>query len=142
LAYSVSGNLCSYHDSALIEIDAACAHAKLPDLVGEGLSILGRFRDELVSDAELDKAKRRFRADLEACYDDLDSLCGWFGGTELYARPRSQEQRARELDRVRPEHIRRVARRVIRPERLCVVVVGALDRRVSRKVSTIVKTFK
>jgi predicted Zn-dependent peptidase len=141
LAYSVSGNLCSYHDSALIEIDAACAHVKLPDLVNEGLSILGHFRDQPVSEAELDKAKRRFRADLEACYDDLDSLCGWFGGSELYARPRSQEQRARELDRVRPEHIQRVARRVFRPERLCVVVVGALDRAVSRKVSTIVKTF-
>jgi predicted Zn-dependent peptidase len=142
LAYSVSGNLCSYHDSALIEIDAACAHAKLPDLVSEGLSILSHFRDQPVSESELDKAKRRFRADLEACYDDLDSLSGWFGGSELYVRPRSQEQRARELDRVRPEHIQRVARRVFRPERLCVVVVGALDRAVSRKVSTIVKTFK
>lgn len=142
LAYSVSGNLCSYHDSALLEIDAGCAHAKLPELVGEGLSILARFRDEPVSEAELDKAKRRFRADLEACYDDLDSLCGWFGGTELYARPRSQEQRARELDRVRPEDIRRAARRVIRAERLCVVVVGALDRTVARKVSTIVREFR
>ncbi len=77
-----------------------------------------------------------------ACYDDLDSLCGWFGGTELYARPRSQEQRARELDRVRPEDIRRAARRVIRAERLCVVVVGALDRAVARKVSTIVREFR
>jgi predicted Zn-dependent peptidase len=142
LAYSVSGSLHSYHDSALIEIDAACAHLKLPDLVGEGLAILARFRDELVSDQELDKAKRRFRGDLEACYDDLDSLCGWFGGTELFARPRSQEQRARELDRVRPEHIRRAARRVIRRDRLCVVVVGALGRSVSRKVGDIVRGFR
>src|SRR5207237_3701469 len=60
LAYSVSGNLCSYHDSALLEIDAACAHAKLPDLVNEALAILSSFRDRPVSDAELDKAKRRF----------------------------------------------------------------------------------
>jgi predicted Zn-dependent peptidase len=126
----------------LLEIDAACAHAKLPDLVGESLSILSRFRTELVSEQELDKAKLRFLGDLEACYDDLDGLCGWFGGTELYARPRSQEQRARELDRVRPEDIRRAARRVIRAERLCVVVVGALDRAVARKVSTIVREFR
>ena len=48
--------------------------------------MLGRFRDELVSEDELDKAKRRFVSDLESCYDDLDGLCGWFGGTELYAR--------------------------------------------------------
>jgi len=142
LAYSVSGSLHSYHDAALLEIDAACAHAKLPALVGEGLAILGRFREELVSDRELEKAKRRFRADLEACYDDLDSLCGWFGGTELFTRPRSQEQRARELDRVHPEHIRHAARRVLRPDRLSVVVVGALGRKVSREVGRIVRQFR
>jgi predicted Zn-dependent peptidase len=142
LAYSIAGSLHSYHDSALLEIDAACAHAKLPELVGEALAILARFRDEPVSEQELGKAKRRFRADLEACYDDLDSLCGWFGGTELFARPRSQDQRAREFDRVRPEHIQRVARRVIRPDRLCVVVVGALGKPVAKKVAQIVRRFR
>jgi predicted Zn-dependent peptidase len=142
LAYSVAGSLHSYHDAALLEIDAACAHTKLPALVGEALTILARFRDELVSDAELDKAKHRFLGDLESCYDDLDSLCGWFGGTELFYRPRSQEQRARELARVRPEHIRKVARRVIRPEHLNVAVVGALGSSLTRKVSKIVRDFR
>jgi predicted Zn-dependent peptidase len=141
LAYSVSGNLHSYHDTALLEIDAACAHAKLPDLVGEALSILSRFRTELVSEDELEKAKRRFLSDLEACYDDLDGLCGWFGGTELFYRPRSQEERARELGRVRPEHVRRVARRVIRPDRLNVAVVGSLRPPLARKVAKIVREF-
>jgi predicted Zn-dependent peptidase len=142
LAYSVAGSLHSYHDAALLEVDAACAHAKLPDLVGEALEILARFRTELVSDQELEKAKRRFLGDLEACYDDLESLCGWFGGTELFYRPRSQEQRAQELGRVRPEHVRRVARRVIRPERLNVAVVGSLRAPLARKVSKIVHGFR
>jgi predicted Zn-dependent peptidase len=142
LAYSVAGSLHSYHDAALLEIDAACAHANLPELVTEGLSILARFRDEPVTDAELDKAKHRFRSDLESCYDDLDSLCGWFGGTELFSRPRSQEQRARELDRVRAADVQRVARRVIRRERLNVAVVGSLGRALSGKVSRIVQDFR
>jgi len=142
LAYSVSGSLHSYHDAALLEIDAACAHAKLPDLVGEALSILSRFRTELVSEQELEKAKRRFLGDLEACYDDLDGLCGWFGGTELFYRPRSQEERAKELGRVRPDHLRRVARRVIRPEHLNVAVVGSLSPPLARRVSRLVKDFR
>src|SRR4030095_1426621 len=50
LAYSVAGSLHSYHDSALLEVDAACAHAKLPALVTETLAMLGRFRDELVGE--------------------------------------------------------------------------------------------
>ena len=74
LAYSIAGSLHSYHDAALLEIDAACAHAKLPALVGESLGMLGRFRDELVGEDELDKAKRRFVGDIEACYDNLDGL--------------------------------------------------------------------
>jgi predicted Zn-dependent peptidase len=142
LAYSVAGSLHSYHDAALLEIDAACAHSKLPDLVNESLSILSRFRTELVSEQELEKAKRRFLGDLEGCYDDLDSLCGWFGGTELFYRPRAQEERARELERVRPEHVRRVARRVIRADRLNVAVVGSLRTPLARKVSKIVRDFR
>lgn len=142
LAYSVAGSLHSYHDAALLEIDAACAHNKLPDLVGESLSILSRFRTELVSEQELVKAKSRFLGDLEACYDDLDSLCGWFGGTELFYRPQPQEERAKELERVRPEHVRRVARRVIRPERLNVAVVGSMRQPLARKVAKMVREFR
>ena len=142
LAYSASAGLYSFHDAALLEIDAACAHTKLPDLIGEALSILARFRSELVSPQELDKAKRRFVSDMESCYDDLDSLCGWFGGTELFYRPRSQEQRAREVERVRAAHIQKVARRVITRERLNVVVVGSLPRAVARKVAALVKGFR
>jgi predicted Zn-dependent peptidase len=141
LAYSVAGSLHSYHDASLLEIDSSCAHTKLPDLVRESLAILARFRDEPVSDAELAKAKHRFRGDLESCYDDLDSLCGWFGGTELFYRPPSQEERARELERIKPADIQRVARRVIRRERLNVAVVGSLGASLSKKVSRIVEDF-
>jgi len=141
LAYSVAGTLHSYHDAALLEIDAACAHAKLPALVTESLAMLGRFRDELVGEDELEKAKRRFVSDIESSYDDLDGLCGWFGGTELFVRADAQEKRARALARVRPEDIRTVARRVLRPERLSVTVVGSLAPTLSRKVEKLVKTF-
>jgi predicted Zn-dependent peptidase len=142
LAYSIAGSLHSYHDAALLEIDAACAHAKLPALVSESLGMLGRFRDELVGEDELDKAKRRFVGDIEACYDDLDGLSGWFGGTELYTRADPQEKRALALARVRPEDIRAVARRVIRPERLSVTSVGALSPKLARRVEKIVKDFR
>jgi len=142
LAYSVAGTLHSYHDAALLEIDAACAHSKLAALVTEALGMLGKFRDEPVADDELDKAKRRFVADIEACYDDLDGLSSWFGGTELFGRADTQENRARALARVRPSDIQAVARRVFRPENLAVTVVGALSPTQSRKVEKIVRDFR
>jgi predicted Zn-dependent peptidase len=142
LAYSIAGSLHSYHDAALLEVDAACGHAKLPALVAEALGMLGRFRDELVGEDELEKAKHRFVGDIEACYDDLDGLASWFGGTELFMRADPQEKRAQELARVRPEDIRAVARRVIRPERLSVTTVGALSPSLARKVEKIVREFR
>ena len=104
--------------------------------------MLGRFREELVGEDELDKAKRRFVSDVESSYDDLDGLCGWFGGTELYTRADPQEKRARALARVRPAEIRDVARRVLRPERLSVTAVGALSPSLSRKVEKLVTDFE
>ncbi len=142
LAYSVAGSLHSYHDAALLEIDAACAHAKLPALLTEALAMLGDFRNQLVGEDELEKAKRRFVSDVEASYDDIDGLAGWFGGTELFTRADPQEKRAEALFRVRPEDIRNVARRVIRPERLSVTSVGALSPKLSRRVQQIVKDFR
>jgi predicted Zn-dependent peptidase len=142
LAYSVAGTLHSYHDAALLEIDAACSHAKLPALVSETLALLARFRDEPVSEDELDKAKLRFASDVESSYDDLDGLCGWFGGTELYCRADSQEARARALARVRPADIQAVARRVIRPGALSVTAVGMLSPALSRKVEKLVDDFR
>ena len=142
LAYSVSGNLCACTaDSALIEIDAGCAHAKLPDLVGEGLSIMVRFRDEPVSEAELDKAKRRFRADLEACWASTACAVGLVAPS-LRAPASASAGAARAASWTACAPRTPAARRVIRAERLCVVVVGALDRAVARKVSTIVREFR
>ena len=142
LAYSVAGSLHSYHDTALLEVDAACAHAKLPALLTEALAMLGDFRNELVAEDELEKAKRRFVSDVEASYDDIDGLAGWFGGTELFARAEPQEKRAAALYRVRPEDIREVARRVIRPDRLSVTSVGALSAKLTRRVKQIVRDFR
>ena len=143
LAYSVAGSLHSYHDAALLEVDAACAHAKLPALVTETLAMLGRFRDELVGERRARQGQAAFRQRRrDRRYDDLDGLCGWFGGTELFSRADPQEKRARALTRVRPADIREVARRVLRPERLSVTAVGALSPALSRKVEKIVRELR
>ena len=142
LAYSVAGSLHSYHDAALLEIDAACSHAKLPALVTETLAMLGalprRARSARTSSRRPSAASS---ATWSRRYDDLDGLCGWFGGTELYCPADPQEKRARALARVRPEEIREVARRVLRPERLSVTAVGSLSPSLSRRVEKLVTGF-
>ena len=134
LAYQVSGGIEPLHDTALLEVDAACAPEKLPDLVAEALSLLGRFRTERVADADLAKAKRRYRGDIEAGYDDLDGLSGWYGGTELFYKPRTHAERVKRFEAVTAEQIQRVARRVLQPRRLTVAAVGSLTPAIKRSV--------
>lgn len=142
LAYHVSGGLEPLHDSAILEVDAACAHAKLPELVGDVLSLLARFRTERVSEQDLAKAKRRFRGDIEAAYDDLDALSGWYGGTELFYKPRTHAERVRLFEAVTADQVQRVATRVLRSDRLTVAAVGALSPAVAKRVKAVVRDFR
>jgi predicted Zn-dependent peptidase len=139
LAYNVSGGIEPLHDTALLEIDAACAPAKLPDLLAEALSLVERFRTEPVRADDLAKAKRRFRGDIEASYDDIDGLSGWYGGTSLFYTPRTHAERLRRFESVTAEAIQRVANRVLRTERRTVTAVGALTAKQERRVRSIVR---
>jgi predicted Zn-dependent peptidase len=138
LAYHVAASIEPLHDTAVFEVDAACAPGKLAALLREAFAILDEFRNESVSPAELDKAKRRFRRDLQASYDDLDGLAGWFGGTELFYRPQTHEERALRMDRIDAADIRAAARRVLTPERLSVTIVGSLRAALLREVREVV----
>jgi predicted Zn-dependent peptidase len=126
LAYSVAAEVEPLHDTSLLEIDAACAPGKLTELVDELFGLLRELRDRPPTAEALDRTKRRYRDQLEASYDDVESLCGWFGGTELFFRPKTHAERVRMMERVTAEQVVRVARRVLAPERLVAVVSGAL----------------
>lgn len=140
LAYHVSAALDPLYDTSLLEIDSACLPEKLPQLVGEIMALLSDLRTTLVSEEELAKAKGRYERDVEAGFDDLEGLCSWFGGTALFfAHPRSPAERYRRVAAVSAEQIRQVARRVLQPERMVAVVVGSLERSLSRRVERILR---
>ncbi len=141
LAYHVAASLEPFHDTALVEVDAACAHAKLPELLREIFGVLNHFRTSLVANDVLEKAKNRYLGDLEAGFDDLGGLCGWFGAADLFQRPRTHEELVKRMKGVTAEQVRRVARRVLDPQRLTVAAVGALDRKTARQVARQVDDF-
>jgi predicted Zn-dependent peptidase len=136
----VSAALDPLYDTSLLEIDSACLPEKLPQLASELMALLSDLRTTLVSQEELAKAKGRYARDVEAGFDDLEGLCSWFGGTSLFfSRPRSPADRYRRVAAVSAEQIRQVARRVLQPERLVAVVVGNVERSLSRRVERILR---
>ena len=102
---------------------------------------MGRFRDEPVTDGELTRIKRRYRNDLFASLDDGHAMASWFGGTALYYSPAALGERLAHMDAITAEDIMEVARRVIRPDRLVIAVVGPLSRARQGEVREIANTW-
>ncbi|HEY7957238.1 MAG TPA: pitrilysin family protein [Polyangia bacterium] len=142
LAYYVSGSLEPFVDTGLFEIDASAHHASVPELVRESLRLVSELRDHPVDADELDKARRRYRWDLERSFDDADAMAGWWGGTELFYGPQNFAEKLARVERVTPESVREAARKVFRPERLTVACVGALGKRAAAKLEREVAAFR
>jgi predicted Zn-dependent peptidase len=142
LAYYVSGNVEPFHDTALFEIDGASAHRNVPALLREVFRLLGELKDKPPEHAELAKAKRRYRWDLEATFDDPDALAGWFGGTELFYRPDAYEVKVARMEAVTAEDVQRVARRLFVPDRLTVAAVGDLGGKLQAEVRSLVEGYR
>jgi predicted Zn-dependent peptidase len=141
LAYYCSASLEPFVDAGLYDIDAACVHAHVPALVKETLGVLAKLRDTPPTVAELEKAQRRYRWDLESTFDDPDAMAGWWGGTELFFGPRSVEDKVQRVKNVTGQDVQRVAARLVRPERLTVACVGTLTKKLEREVRRIVEKF-
>jgi predicted Zn-dependent peptidase len=141
LAYYVSASGEHFHDTGLYDLDGAAAHENVPAFLAEALSVLAQLRDAPPTVEELDKAKRRYRWDLESTFDDPDAMAGWWGGTELFGGPTGYEEKLRRVEEVTPADVMEMARRVFQRERLTVACVGLLEPAARRKLQRIVDAF-
>lgn len=138
LAYSVSAGIDGYADTASFELDAACAHRKVPAACEEILRTLGELVSDPVPDDELARVKLRHRMGLEFSLDSAGELAGWFGGTELFHPPEDYETRIRRVDAVTAADVQRVAREIFRRQQLLVTAVGHMDRSTRKALENVV----
>lgn len=140
LAYSIHAGIVPLSDIALFEVAGATANGKVPELVREILSLLGGLCQGRLEEAELAKARARYRYDTLASIDGAAAMVGWFGGKALYFPPPPLSRRLAAISRVTSKDVIAAARRVLRPEVLVLATVGALSRSeisaVRRAIST------
>ena len=134
LAYSVRAGMDMFEDASIFELEAACTPAKVLPVFEEMVKQLARLRDEPLPEDELDRVRRRHRIGLDFTLDDLNALAGWYGGTELFRRPETFEERLERLEAVTPEQIQEVARRTFSRENLYVCAVGPTKGRAESKL--------
>jgi predicted Zn-dependent peptidase len=124
LAYDVFAALDPYEETGLLEVGASVEHDKLPSLLQAALQLLSELRDGEVSEAELDKAKGRYRWTLRRIIDSPEEMAVYVGTQAVFGRRANLSELLAEVDSITPDRLKAVARRVIRPEDLCVLCVG------------------
>jgi predicted Zn-dependent peptidase len=138
LAYSISAGFDTYSDGGAFEIDAACAHAKVPATCEEVLRTLAELAETPVREDELERARARHRISLDFSLDSAADLAGWFGGTLLFHDPETFAERAARMEAVTAADVLRVARETFRRSRLIVCAVGHMDKAARRALATVV----
>src|SRR5439155_4392361 len=124
LAYALHASIETFHDAGTFEVEAACHPRKAAAVIKAVLETLAELRDDLVPREELARAQRRHRMLLEFSQDSPGDLCGWFGGTELFRRPESFEERCAVVEAQTPARVQEVARRYFTRANLTAVAVG------------------
>jgi predicted Zn-dependent peptidase len=141
LAYSINAGIEPLADVALLEVTGATANAKLPPLVGDLLALLGRLRDG-VTEADLAKARTRYRHEMLASLDDPSAMAGWFGGAALYYPPPTLAERLAQMEAVTVADVAAAARRVIQADNLVLAVVGALSRARQGELRQVIRDWR
>jgi predicted Zn-dependent peptidase len=141
LAYYVSASLETFVDTGLLEFDAAARHGSVNELVAETLALCQTLATDGPRLDELHKAQRRYRWDLERSFDDPDVMAGWWAGASLFLAPVPHTEKLARVGRVTLDDVRRVARRLFRPERLTVAVVGQLTERRQERLRRLLERF-
>lgn len=131
LAYEVFAGLDMYEDCGVVDIGASVEHDKTPELIDEILSLVSELRDGVITRHELQKAKRRYLWELRATLDNPEALANFYGTNLLNDVSDTLDGRALQIERVRIEDIRDVARAAFTRENLSVAVLGDLEEEIA-----------
>jgi len=125
LAYDVSSGLVDYADAGALEVSAGVDPASMPAALDAILVELARLRDELVPDAELEKAKRYLAGGLELRMDDTRHVASWIGGQEaLHDRVLTLDEALAAVQAVDAPAIQRLAGQLFRDDVLRLAAVA------------------
>jgi predicted Zn-dependent peptidase len=125
LAYDVSSGIVDYADAGALEVSAGVDPDGLPAAIEAILVELARLRDELVPEAELEKAKRYLCGGLEMRMDDTRHVASWIGGQEaLHDRVLTLDEALAAVEAVDAPGVQRLAAQLFRDEALRLAVVA------------------
>lgn len=140
LAYGIFASLDLYRDCGVLDVATTVEHSKAPEVISEVLKLLYDLAETPVSQQELDKACARYRWDLRASLDAPEAMAHHYGTLSLYERDGALQGLAHRASTITRAHVQRIAREILRPERLFITCTGALDPALRKRIRRLVNS--
>jgi len=132
LAYDAFASLDTYEEVGLVEVGASVAHAKVAEAIRAILALMSELRDVDVTDEELEKVRTRYAWTLRRILDSAEDMAMYAGTQAVFGRDPDLAPLLGECQRITRDDLRRVARRIVRPESVHIVCVGKVPKAVER----------
>ncbi len=129
LAYAVHSYVDHYQDSGAVVIYAGVDPVKVPTAISAILEQLARFKNELVPEAEIIKAKELSKGRLWLRMEDSYAVSGWLGGQEtLTGKIIIDEEMVAIIDSITAAQVQKVAQELFTSDKLRLAIVGKVEK--------------
>lgn len=129
LAYYVKSGVEYYHDAGVFVTYSGVELPKVEEALEVIIGQYAKIRDERVGEKELTKAKESIKGHMALSFEDSLGVAEFYGFGELLENKiETFEYEVAHIEMVTSEDIARVAKRLIRSDKMSVAVVGAVKR--------------
>lgn len=134
LCYQIGSYLTHYRDGGALQISASCASDKARELVQRGVAECLRLASHGATQQELDRAKLQARTGLVFSQESSSARMFAMAHQAIHMdRIRDLDAQIAEIDAVDLDGLNRVAREILRPDRLAVSALGTRKQAEIRK---------
>ena len=128
LAYAVYSGVNAYTDAGYLSMYAATSPEQISEVIRLSVEEFGKFRDEAVSDAELQRAKDQLKVSIMLSLESTSARMSNLARQEIFfGRQFTLDEILERIDRVTTQDVQRMAREIFSGKQLAVTAIGQLE---------------
>ena len=128
LCYSVNASHQSIEDTGIFSVMSGLDKRRIKEATEVIWEELLKTTKTFVKSEELQRAKDHIRGQLTLAFENSATIANWFGKQGTFeGKLSTPEERLREIENVTAADIRRVAKRIFRPELCAAAVIGPFE---------------
>lgn len=128
LAYAVYSGVNAYTDAGYLSMYAATSPEQISEVIRLSVEEFGKFRDEAVSDAELQRAKDQLKVSIMLSLESTSARMSNLARQEIFfGRQFTLDEILERIDRVATQDVQRMAREIFSGKQLAVTAIGQLE---------------